>query len=188
VNGITGSGSRRKFRLTWQGATLLNFLGWAFVSLLILAFASPSLIRKQPGSSKAPDFHPLILWLGAAVLFATGSGRRGTLAGGRGGRRHCRRHGGFCDSRRKMVVGFPGNLSVGDFQTRHAQSVHLLHAQFIRRRRKRVAGLRKSAEPLRHPAAGRGNAFIVRTGPMMVSSLVQAAACRILPRHFHCGG
>jgi hypothetical protein len=66
-----------KISLTWQGATPLNFLGWAFVSLLILAFASPSLIRKQPGSSKTPDFHSLILWLGALCWFATGSAGSG---------------------------------------------------------------------------------------------------------------
>jgi hypothetical protein len=66
-----------KLRLTWQGATPLNFLGWAFVSLLILAFATPSLIRKQPGSSRAPDLHPLILWLGALLWFATSSASAG---------------------------------------------------------------------------------------------------------------
>lgn len=62
-----------KITITWQGATLLNFIGWAFVSLLIMLFITPSLIRKQPGSRSAPDFHPLILWLGALLLFAVGS-------------------------------------------------------------------------------------------------------------------
>jgi hypothetical protein len=66
-----------KLSLTWQGATPLNFLGWAFVSLLILAFASPSLIRKQPASSKKPDLHPLMLWLGALLGFATSSASAG---------------------------------------------------------------------------------------------------------------
>jgi len=66
-----------KITFTWQGATPLNFLGWAFVSLLIMAFATPSLIRKQPGNPSAPDFHPLALWLGALLLFATGAARAG---------------------------------------------------------------------------------------------------------------
>ncbi len=64
-----------KLSLTWQGATPLNFLGWAFVSLLIMAFATPSLIRKQPGNPSAPDLHPLMLWLGALLLFATAAVR-----------------------------------------------------------------------------------------------------------------
>jgi uncharacterized membrane protein len=66
-----------KISLTWQGATPLNFLGWAFVALLIMAFATPSLIRKQPGNPSAPDLHPLLLWLGALLLFATAAVRAG---------------------------------------------------------------------------------------------------------------
>lgn len=62
-----------KLGAIWQGATLLNFISWAFVALLIMLFATPSLIRKQPGKSSAPDWHPLILWLGALLLFAVGS-------------------------------------------------------------------------------------------------------------------
>lgn len=62
-----------RLAVTWQGTTLLNFVGWAFVSLLILAFATPSLIRKQPGNRSSADIHPLILWLGALSLFAVGS-------------------------------------------------------------------------------------------------------------------
>jgi len=68
---------RTKIALTWEGAALLNFVGWAFVSLLIMMFATPSLIRKQPGSPSSPDFHPLALWLGALSLFATGSAGAG---------------------------------------------------------------------------------------------------------------
>jgi uncharacterized membrane protein len=66
-----------KIAVTWQGATLLNFLGWIFVSLLILLFITPSLIRKQPGGSSAPEYHPLILWLGALLWFAAGSAEVG---------------------------------------------------------------------------------------------------------------
>jgi len=61
-----------KIAVTWQGTALLDFFGWAFVALLILAFATPSLIKKQPGRQSAPDFHPLALWLGALLLFAAG--------------------------------------------------------------------------------------------------------------------
>ena len=66
-----------KIAVTWYGATPLNFLGWAFVAVLIMAFATPSLIRKQPGNPSAPDFHPLVMWLGALLLFAAGSARAG---------------------------------------------------------------------------------------------------------------
>jgi uncharacterized membrane protein len=61
-----------KISLTWQGATPLNFLGWLCVALLIMMLVTPSLIRKQTGGPTAPDFHPLILWLGALLLFAVG--------------------------------------------------------------------------------------------------------------------
>ncbi|HEX4350966.1 MAG TPA: carotenoid biosynthesis protein, partial [Verrucomicrobiae bacterium] len=68
---------RTKIPVTWEGTTLLNFVGWPCVALLILLIATPSLIRKQPGNPSAPDFHPLALWLGALVLFAVGSARAG---------------------------------------------------------------------------------------------------------------
>lgn len=58
-----------KIHVTWYGASPLNFLGWAFVSLLILAFTTPSLIKKQPSGPSTPDFAPFALWLGAIVLF-----------------------------------------------------------------------------------------------------------------------
>ena len=59
-----------KISLTWHGASPLSFLGWTFVSLLILAVIMPYLIRKQPGNPSAPDFAPLALWLGAIVFFS----------------------------------------------------------------------------------------------------------------------
>jgi uncharacterized membrane protein len=61
-----------RLAVTWEGATLLNFVGWACVALLIMMVITPSLIRKQPGNAAAPDLHPLILWLGALLLFAVG--------------------------------------------------------------------------------------------------------------------
>ena len=66
-----------KIPVTWEGAPLLNFVGWGLATLLIMLIATPSLIRKQPGSQSAPDFHPLALWLGALVLFAVGSAGAG---------------------------------------------------------------------------------------------------------------
>ncbi|HEY5040609.1 MAG TPA: carotenoid biosynthesis protein [Verrucomicrobiae bacterium] len=66
-----------KIKFTWFGATPLNFLGWAVVSLLILAFATPALIKKQPSQRNTPDYHPLAVWLGALILFAVGSARAG---------------------------------------------------------------------------------------------------------------
>jgi uncharacterized membrane protein len=62
--------------ITWQGATSLNFIAWALVSLLILAFATPFLIRKQ-GNLSDPDLHPLFIWLGALLLFTIGCAETG---------------------------------------------------------------------------------------------------------------
>jgi hypothetical protein len=61
-----------KLEVNWNGATLLNFLVWGLATLLILLFITPSLIKKQPGSSSPPDFHPLAVWLGALLIFAVG--------------------------------------------------------------------------------------------------------------------
>lgn len=60
--------------VTWVGAPITSFLGWFVVTLLIMAFAAPPLIDKRPRPvSRPPDYHPLIVWLLALVLFATGS-------------------------------------------------------------------------------------------------------------------
>ena len=65
-----------KFPLTWQGAPLVNFLSWATVSLLILAFVTPALINKNP-VRRTPDFHPLAVWLGVILLFCLASATHG---------------------------------------------------------------------------------------------------------------
>ena len=67
-----------KFPLTWQGAPLTNFTGWGIVSLLILAFITPSLINKQLSKQSRPDYHPLAVWIGATLLFAIAAALRGT--------------------------------------------------------------------------------------------------------------
>jgi uncharacterized membrane protein len=61
-----------KFPVTWYGASPLNFLGWAFVALLILGFTTPALIKKRPGSRTPLELNPLGIWLGAIILFAVG--------------------------------------------------------------------------------------------------------------------
>ncbi|MFZ1073875.1 MAG: carotenoid biosynthesis protein [Verrucomicrobiia bacterium] len=66
-----------KFPVTWQGAPLVNFLGWAAVSLLILAFVTPMLINKRPKGKSSPDYHPLGIWLGAVLLFGLAAALKG---------------------------------------------------------------------------------------------------------------
>jgi uncharacterized membrane protein len=56
----------------WYTMPWVNCLGWAVCTALILAFATPALIRKKPGKSPA-DFHPLAVWLLMNTLFLTGS-------------------------------------------------------------------------------------------------------------------
>jgi len=56
--------------VAWQGAPASNFVAWAAVTLLILAFVTPALINKQLSKRSTPDFHPLLLWLGAILVFA----------------------------------------------------------------------------------------------------------------------
>jgi len=64
-------------KLSWQGAPLVNFLAWAIVTALILAFVTPLLINKQLSKRRAPDFHPLGIWMGAIFLFGIGSAVHG---------------------------------------------------------------------------------------------------------------
>jgi putative membrane protein len=52
------------------GTPLSNYVGWMITSLLILVFATPSMIRKKPVQAP-PDFQPLVVWLALNVLFAT---------------------------------------------------------------------------------------------------------------------
>ena len=66
-----------KFPLTWQGAPLANFFGWAVVTLLILAFVTPMLINKHPTQRRPPDFHPLGIRLGGVLLFGIGAASQG---------------------------------------------------------------------------------------------------------------
>jgi uncharacterized membrane protein len=58
--------------LTWQGASVVNFISWMLITVLILLFVTPAMIIKKPRSKSGPDFHPLCLWLGGVLLFGTG--------------------------------------------------------------------------------------------------------------------
>ena len=69
-----------KIPVSWHGASPLSFLGWTFVSLLILAIIMPYLIRKQPGNPSTPDWSPLALWIGAMVLFTVNTAQAGLWA------------------------------------------------------------------------------------------------------------
>ena len=59
--------------LTPQGAPLANSVGWFLVTVLMLAFATPLLINKQLSKRSAPDFQPLVVWLGGILLFGVGA-------------------------------------------------------------------------------------------------------------------
>jgi uncharacterized membrane protein len=63
--------------LTPQGAPASNSVGWFILTLLILAFATPVMINKQLSRRSVPDIHPLTVWLGAILLFATGTAQHG---------------------------------------------------------------------------------------------------------------
>jgi uncharacterized membrane protein len=61
-----------KLPFAWYGAPFVNFIGWAVGTLLILAFATPTLIDKKK-VKHPPDYHPLNIWLLLNLLFATGA-------------------------------------------------------------------------------------------------------------------
>jgi uncharacterized membrane protein len=63
-----------KFPFTWHNMPWINSLGWALVSLLMFAFATPFLINKSSRSRKLPpDYHPLIVWVLLLAWFGTGA-------------------------------------------------------------------------------------------------------------------
>jgi uncharacterized membrane protein len=68
------------YSLTPQGAPISNSVGWFIVTLLMLAFATPLLINKQLSKGSAPDFHPLVVWLGVILLFAIAAALNGLWA------------------------------------------------------------------------------------------------------------
>ena len=92
-----------KFPVTWQGAPLVNFLGWAAVSLLILAFITPALINKNPVQAPAGfSSAGRLAWRDFA--FRGGVRLAWIVAGGRAGRGDGRSGSDFCHARRAMVT------------------------------------------------------------------------------------
>lgn len=65
------------FPVTWQGASLMNFVAWTVIAVLILFLATPALIVKKPRPRTGPDYHPLCVWLGGILLFGIGCGTKG---------------------------------------------------------------------------------------------------------------
>ena len=64
--------SPTRLPLTWYGAPLVCFVAWGLCTLLVLAFATPSLINKKPAKFP-PDYHPLVVWLLLNALFLLGA-------------------------------------------------------------------------------------------------------------------
>lgn len=64
--------SPTKLPLDWYGAPLVNFFAWAVAALLILAFVTPTLIKKKPTKSP-PNYYPLLMWLLLNALFLVGA-------------------------------------------------------------------------------------------------------------------
>jgi hypothetical protein len=63
-----------RLTISWHGASPFCFPGWGLAALFILMFTTPSLIRKQPGSTGGADYHPLCLWVGMLLVFGVGAG------------------------------------------------------------------------------------------------------------------
>jgi uncharacterized membrane protein len=58
-----------RFMPEWYGTPLTHLLAWIVVTLLILALATPSLIRKSPAQAP-PDYQPLAVWMSLNTFFA----------------------------------------------------------------------------------------------------------------------
>lgn len=69
--------TKTKLPVTWHGAPIVSFISWGAVTLFLLAFTTPALIRKQPGQKSGPDYHPLIVWEGLIAWFGIGAAMAG---------------------------------------------------------------------------------------------------------------
>jgi uncharacterized membrane protein len=54
----------------WHSVPIVSFIGWFFVTLLILIMATPFLISKSPCPVK-PDVAPALLWSATSLVFAS---------------------------------------------------------------------------------------------------------------------
>lgn len=61
-----------KLSVDWCGTPLSDFLGWLVTALLVLAFSTPSLMKKKPSKSVL-NYHPLIVWVSLNALFVAAS-------------------------------------------------------------------------------------------------------------------
>jgi uncharacterized membrane protein len=66
-----------KLPVAWYGAPLINFPAWVLVTLLVLVFATPALINKQPRKRSSRSYHPITVWLGGILFFAIASASHG---------------------------------------------------------------------------------------------------------------
>ena len=64
--------SQIKMPLNWYSTPWSNFMGWTVTCLLILGFATPTLISKKP-AKQLPDYHPLVVWCLLNLCFALGA-------------------------------------------------------------------------------------------------------------------
>lgn len=64
--------SPTKLPIDWYGAPLSDFLGWLVTALLILAFATPSMMKRKPSKS-TPEFQSLTIWVLLNLLFTAGA-------------------------------------------------------------------------------------------------------------------
>ncbi len=65
-----------KLPLAWYSAPVINFFAWGATGLLILAFATPALIPKEP-RKLPPDLKPVAVWCLLHALFIAGAARLG---------------------------------------------------------------------------------------------------------------
>jgi uncharacterized membrane protein len=63
---------RTKIPVDWYGTPLSNFLGWLVTTILVLAFATPALMKKKPAKS-GTDYASLIIWVLLNLLFVAGA-------------------------------------------------------------------------------------------------------------------
>jgi uncharacterized membrane protein len=61
----------------WYTAPWFNFLGWGAAAFLVLAFATPWLINKRPGSERYTDHAPLALWLAVNLFLVVANASQG---------------------------------------------------------------------------------------------------------------